>query len=268
VKYFLFQKCMASIALAIGALVAMSMGLWQTVDVRAQQPQESGSSPIRKDGRKEVRPLDIDPIYPNVSKRENNMLGLASEFPGLPAGVVPGPDYFGYPIAGNDGPGYPKMTGVAPSKQPEVPLQGTLREELNKYMAIGFVNTWTGRKMICFVFEVEGTKIESAVADEGETITVANASAGLESVLAQLVAMHKQTESVAKKQEYKKLATQVTGYLFQIQQQKRNTELLALENRIAKLKASSLKREQMSQQIIANRVDELLGLTEGMAWSE
>jgi hypothetical protein len=307
-KTFLTQKRFAVIATSLGAAAAMAIGLPQTADVYAQLPQEAKRDPNQPVVKEKpgIGALGVggptSGIGPNMiqgqerTSRNVGVLGgpggpgglsagpgsgaypgglvgdpapvASSGYPGLPPGVPPGPEYFGYPSPSMSGNGWTFQHPGSESKQLDVPLEGTLQEELKKYLVVGFESTWTSGKLQCLVFDIEGTKVSGFVANEGELITLGNASSGLESVITQLVAMHQQVESIETKQEYKKLAIQVTGYLFQIQQLKRNTELLALENRLAKLRASSLKREQMSQQIIDNRVDELLGLNEGLGWSE
>jgi hypothetical protein len=274
-KYFLSQKRVTAIALAIGATATIAMSLSQTIGVHAQQPQEAKSAPNQPAARMDSGGPTIDAAYPHPNARnaEVGMPGPSAGYPSYPAYPANpgGPEPYHNNSYNNNYAvyGYTTQPGAAAeSKEPDMPLQGALLDELKKYMVLGSENTWSGRKMNCLEFEVEGTKVVGGVADEGRPITLANASSGLESVIDQLVAMHKQVESAERKLVYKKVATQVTDYLFQIQQQKRNTELEALENRLAKLKASSLKREQMSHQIIAKRVDELLGLTDGLAWSE
>jgi hypothetical protein len=79
-------------------------------------------------------------------------------------------------------------------------------------------------------------------------------------VLKDVTNTYQTTSKSADKEELHRLATKLTSYLFQIQQQARKAELNELTQRIEKLKQSIARREEQSETIIAKRVSQMLQL--------
>lgn len=124
---------------------------------------------------------------------------------------------------------------------------------------------------------VTTTRSFGAVGDGGETVTIAGIESpvagwtiadgrySFEENVAKLVKELKSTEGANKESVLTKLKTAV-GEQFDNRQEGKAKELKALEEQLAKLKEIHAKRTQQREQIVADRVQQLLREVEGLGW--
>ena len=82
----------------------------------------------------------------------------------------------------------------------------------------------------------------------------------------ELVDQYKSTENESQKEELKSQITELLNKIFDIRQQNREKEIQRLEERLAEAKANNKKRLQNKEEIVAERLNELLGDEKWMQW--
>ena len=82
----------------------------------------------------------------------------------------------------------------------------------------------------------------------------------------ELVDQYKSTENESQKEELKSQITELLNKIFDIRQQNREKEIQRLEERLAEAKANNEKRLQNKEEIVAERLNELLGEEKWMQW--
>lgn len=88
----------------------------------------------------------------------------------------------------------------------------------------------------------------------------------LEKQTKELVDQYKSTENESQKEELKNQITELLNKIFDIRQQNREKEIQRLEERLAEAKANNEKRLQNKEEIVAERLNELLGEEKWMQW--
>ena len=82
----------------------------------------------------------------------------------------------------------------------------------------------------------------------------------------ELVDQYKKTENESEKEELKSQITELLSKIFDIRQQNREKEIERLEERLAEAKADNKKRLENKKEIVAERLNELLGEEKWMQW--
>jgi hypothetical protein len=104
--------------------------------------------------------------------------------------------------------------------------------------------------------------------------SIAHSDSGLETyaqiqeVLNRTVTWYQAEKDETSRTELHASAIKLAKILFHLQQLKRKSEIGGIEKRLGKLKEIVATREKMSEQIVNSRVNQLLGISDGMGWED
>ena len=104
--------------------------------------------------------------------------------------------------------------------------------------------------------------------------SIAHSGSGLETyaqiqeVLTRTVTWYQAEKDETSRTELHASAIKLANILFHLQQLKRKSEIGGIEKRLGKLKEMVATREKMSEQIVNSRVNQLLGISDGMGWDD
>ena len=107
-----------------------------------------------------------------------------------------------------------------------------------------------------------------------EVKTIEHKGSGLETysqiqdALNRAAALYQGEKDEAGRSELHAFSTKLAGLLFRLQQLKRKSEIGGVEMRLEKLREIVAAREKMSEQIVNNRVNQVLGIADGMGWDD
>jgi hypothetical protein len=90
----------------------------------------------------------------------------------------------------------------------------------------------------------------------------------LEGEIQRLVTHYAQLDDAEQKQSVEQEVANRLQRIFELRQHRRMTELLALEQRVQRLRTTLESREEMKSEIIKNRLESLLREAEGLGWGD